>query len=702
MATESGLQFTLNVEGLPDDTFVVVDFQGEAHLSAPFCFDIKLASRNEAVSENDTVDRNVTLVIWQDGELKQRFHGIVRRFSRGDTGFHHTRYALEMVPSLARLSLRQNSRIFQQQSAPEIMSILLQEMGIDDYAFSLSGTPQTREYCVQYRETDLEFLERIAAEEGIFYCFLHSKDKHTVLFSDDTQTLSASGLALPYNVNVGGISKENFVKGWQSSAQARPSSAQLKDYSFKKPAYGFLHEHAGTEMAFQRGTYEHYDYPGRYKSDAAGKPFTQYRLEHLRRDAITATAQSNVPQVQPGMLFDLVDHPDDATNRDWVVVSTQCEGTQPQALEEAGGEGMTTFHNTFSVIPAHRPWRPTPQPKPCVHGPQIAIVTGPDGEEIFCDEHGRVKVQFPWDRYGNSDDASSCWVRVSQGWAGGQYGMMAIPRIGHEVIVSFLEGDPDQPIVTGRTYHATNVPPYPLPANKTRTVLRTETHQGEGFNELRFEDQAGQEEIYVHAQKDMNLLVENDRKDNIKHDLHLDVENERFQHIRVDDHLTVDGQSKEHVKGDISLTVDTSLHIKQGKKQLLEAGTEIHHKAGDKVIIEAGTEITVKTAAGFVKLDPAGVHISGPVVNLNSGGSAGSGSGFGGLKPMLPNEQRAFNRRVMILHDKSEEPVPFVDYRIELADGTAFEGQSDKNGIAYFVESGEEPQPFKVYLRDEG
>ncbi|CZF86819.1 Phage-related baseplate assembly protein [Grimontia marina] len=545
-----------------------------------------------------------------------------------------------MVPSLARLSLRQNSRIFQQQSAPEIMSILLQEMGIDDYAFSLSATSQTREYCVQYRETDLEFLERIAAEEGIFYCFLHSKDKHTVLFSDDTQTLSASGLALPYNVNVGGISKENFVKGWQSSAQARPSSAQLKDYSFKKPAYGFLHEHAGTEMAFQRGTYEHYDYPGRYKSDAAGKPFTQYRLEHLRSDAITATAQSNVPQVQPGMLFDLVDHPDETKNRDWVVVSTQCEGTQPQALEEAGGEGMTTFHNTFSVIPAHRPWRPTPQPKPCVHGPQIAIVTGPDGEEIFCDEHGRVKVQFPWDRYGNSDDASSCWVRVSQGWAGGQYGMMAIPRIGHEVIVSFLEGDPDQPIVTGRTYHATNVPPYPLPANKTRTVLRTETHQGEGFNELRFEDQAGQEEIYVHAQKDMNLLVENDRKDNIKHDLHLDVENERFQHIKVDDHLTVDGQSKEHVKGDKTVISDNKIHIKQGTGQLVDAGNEIHQKSGAKLVIEAGSQITLKAGGCFVTVDTSGVHISGPVIDLNAGGAA----------PTLPGQ----------LPPKPENPLPML------------------------------------------
>ncbi|WP_394213710.1 type VI secretion system tip protein VgrG, partial [Enterovibrio calviensis] len=531
MATESGLQFTLHVEGLPDDALAVVEFSGASALSAPFLYQVKLASRTDTLTDHDVVDRNVSLILWKDGELVQRFHGVVRSFTRGDTGFSHTRYALEMVPALSRLSLRHNSRIFQQQSVPEIISILLQEMGIDEYAFSVSGSPQVREYCVQYRESDLEFLERIAAEEGLFYTFLHSKDKHTVLFSDDTQTLSHSSLTLPYNATVGGTASSAFIKGWQRSAKTRPSSAQLKDYSFKKPAYGFLHDHPGTEMDYQRGTYEHYDYPGRFKSDAAGKPFTQYRLEHLRSDAITATASSNVMQIQAGMLFDLADHPDDEANRGWVVVSTQCDGTQPQALEEHGGEGMTTYHNTFSVIPAHRPWRPAPQAKPCVHGPQMAIVTGPAGEEIFCDEHGRVKVQFPWDRYGNSDEASSCWVRVSQGWAGGQYGMMAIPRIGHEVIVSFLEGDPDQPIITGRTYHATNVPPYPLPANKTRTVLRTETHQGEGFNELRFEDQADKEEIYVHAQKDMNLLVENDRKDNIKHDLHLDVENERFSHI---------------------------------------------------------------------------------------------------------------------------------------------------------------------------
>ncbi|MGF1770659.1 type VI secretion system tip protein VgrG, partial [Enterovibrio makurazakiensis] len=282
-----------------------------------------------------------------------------------------------------------------------------------------------------------------------------------------------------------------------------------------------------------------------------------------------------------------------------------------------------------------------------------------------------------------------CWVRVSQGWAGGQYGMMAIPRIGHEVIVSFLEGDPDQPIITGRTYHATNVPPYPLPANKTRTVIRTETHQGEGFNELRFEDQAEQEEIYVHAQKDMNLLVENDRKDNIKHDLHLDVENERFSHIKVDDHLTVDGQSKAHVAGDISLTTDSSLHIKQGKKHLLEAGSEIHHKAGDKIIIEAGTEITIKTSAGFVKLDPAGVHLSGAVVNLNSGGSTGNGSG---ATPTLPSISSLLTSVIVPnwvefeYLDPDMQPFANTPYRAILSDGTEVSGTLDGDGYARIEE----------------
>ncbi|MNQ23906.1 Phage-related baseplate assembly protein [compost metagenome] len=271
-----------------------------------------------------------------------------------------------------------------------------------------------------------------------------------------------------------------------------------------------------------------------------------------------------------------------------------------------------------------------------VDGPQIATVVGPEGEEIYCDEHGRVKLQFPWDRYGSSNDQSSCWVRVSQGWAGGQYGMLAIPRIGHEVIVSFLEGDPDQPIVTGRTFHATNRPPYELPANKTRTVLRTETHQGEGFNELRFEDQAGQEEIYLHGQKDLNLLIENDAAWHIKHDEHTDIDNERVTRIKANDHLTVEGEKRDQVKADYSLTVDASMHQKLGQSWLTQAGQEVHVKAGAKVVLEAGSEITVKVGGSFIKVDGGGVTLVGPTIKMNSGGSPGSGSGWAGKSPIDP------------------------------------------------------------------
>ncbi|EKO3629295.1 type VI secretion system tip protein VgrG, partial [Vibrio metschnikovii] len=223
------------------------------------------------------------------------------------------------------------------------------------------------------------------------------------------------------------------------------------------------------------------------------------------------------------------------------------QGTQPQALEEEGGHGATTYSNQFKVIPADHTWRATPQPRPQVDGPMIAIVVGPKGEEIFCDEHGRVKVHFPWDRESEQNEHSSCWVRVSQGWAGAQYGFMAIPRIGHEVIVSFLHGDPDQPIITGRTYHATNIPPYPLPANKTRTVIRTETHQGEGFNEIRFEDQAGQEEIFIHAQKDQNNVVNNDETTKVGHD--------RSENVGYDETITIGNNRTETVGNNEAITI---------------------------------------------------------------------------------------------------------------------------------------------------
>jgi type VI secretion system secreted protein VgrG len=403
----------------------------------------------------------------------------------------------------------------------------------------------------------------------------------------------------------------------------------MKDYTFKNPAYALMHEHQADRLESQREDYQYYDYPGRFKTDASGQPFTESRLDALRNDATTATGQSNRPDFTAGAKTELTEHDNPTLNRDWLFTCVTHKGEQPQAMEEEGGSEPTTYHNAFQAIPADRTWRPNPNTihRPLMDGPQIAIVTGPRGEEIHCDENGRVKVRFPWDRYSKNDEQSSAWLRVSQGWAGGQYGFMALPRIGHEVIVSFLDGDPDQPIITGRTYHATNTPPYGLPEHKTRTTLKTQTHKGEGSNELRFEDEADKQQIYVQAQKDLDLLTEHNRTEVIKNDSHRTVENNDFGHIKGNQHATVDGEKRESIGGDYSLTVNGSHHSKQGKNQLIEAGSEIHHKAGMKIVIEAGAEVTLKAGGSFVKVDPSGVTVSGPMVKMNSGGGPGSGTG---------------------------------------------------------------------------
>ncbi|MFY0992931.1 type VI secretion system Vgr family protein, partial [Halomonas sp. C05BenzN] len=446
----------------------------------------------------------------------------------------------------------------------------------------------------------------------------------------------------------GGTPPLRHVRKLRQVSRVRPASAILKDTSFKQPAYSQRHEHAaeGLEEHAQRDDYEHYDYPGRYKADASGEAFTRIRLERLRHDALTAEAESDLPELAPGTRFTLAGHDAESLNRDWQVVTVEHHGEQPQALEEDGvtqgdAAGMTKYDNELVLTPADTAWRPEPDPRPRVDGPQVAFVVGPEGEEIHCDEHGRVKVQFPWDRYAAPDETASAWLRVSQGWAGGGYGSIAIPRIGHEVVVSFLEGDPDQPLITGRTYHAVNTPPYALPEHKTRTVLRTQSHQGDGFNELRFEDQADREQIWLHAQKDLELLTNHDRTEEIGHDSHLKVHHDRIAEIDSDDHLTVHGQRHSQVDGDDHLIVGASRHEKTGRAQLIEAGQEIHHKAGMKVVIEAGAEITLQAGGSFVKLDPSGVTISGASVKINSGGSPGSGSGQAAEAPQLPREVEA-------------------------------------------------------------
>ncbi|MDX1757884.1 MAG: type VI secretion system tip protein VgrG [Marinobacter sp.] len=650
LPTAKGLQFTARVGNLPNNLFSVVGFEFTEALSQLFHGKLELASTDPGIGQtpggqtsslspflSDVLEQPVELVVWQDGQLLRRFTGVVSEFARGDTGHRRTRYEVIVEPPLWRLGLMRNSRIFQTQTPDTILKTLLEERGIADTVFDLKRTPQEREYCVQHRESDLDFLQRLAAEEGWHYRFDIESDNQPLVISDH----HGDALVLPeatYNAAAGGSSRQPAVLEFSYRERVRAASVAMKDYTFTNPAYALMHEQNASGIDHQRDDYQHYDYPGRFKADASGTAFSQARLDALRSDASVAHGKSNRPDLAAGAKLPLANHNQQDLNRDWLLTGVVHTGTQPQALEEEGGSEPTSYSNTFEAIPADRTWRPHPTSveRPLMDGPQMAIVTGPEGEEIHCDEHGRVKVRFPWDRYSENDEHSSAWLRVSQGWAGGQYGFMALPRIGHEVIVSFLDGDPDQPIITGRTYHATNTPPYALPEHKTRTVLKTQSHKGEGSNELRFEDEAGQEQIYVHAQKDLDLLTENDRTEVIKHDSHLTVENDRTGHIQANDHLTVDGERREQVGQDHSFNVTGTLHLKAGTAWLSESGTELHIKAGQKAVIEAGAEITLKAGGSFVKIDPSGVALSGPAIKLNGGGSPGSGSGQGVQAPGMP------------------------------------------------------------------
>ncbi|WP_136253115.1 type VI secretion system Vgr family protein [Onishia niordana] len=656
MLQPKGLQFTLSLAGLPrgpgQTELSVIDFSHEEALSAPFHLRVRFASRAADLSPETLLDRPASLTVWQGGIAQRRVHGIVAEFGRGDRGHRRSHYEVIIRPSLWRLSLCHNSRIFQRVSPLTIINTLCEERGLTDVAFAVTRELEEREYCVQYRETDLEFVERLAAEEGLFYFHQHLESSgedddlgaHRLVFADDPQVLTGLG-ERSYHHRAGGSAPKRHLRRLTQTARVRPARAQLKDYSFKQPAYGQLQDHQGQglEQHSQREDYEHYDYPGRYKADASGQAFTRHRLEHLRHDALTLDGESDLPELSPGARFTLADHDVGEFNRGWQVVKVIHQGEQPQALEEdavgitaSDQAGMTRYHNTLTLTPDDAAWRPEPQPKPRVDGPQVAFVVGPEGEEIHCDEHGRVRCQFPWDRYAAPDETASAWLRVSQGWAGGGYGMMAIPRIGHEVIVSFLEGDPDQPLITGRTYHAVNTPPYSLPEHKTRTVLRTQTHQGEGFNELRFEDQHDQEQIWWHAQKDLELLTENDRLEEIRRDSDLKVKRDRIAEIDRDDHHSVHGERREKSDGAQHLTIDGSLHLSAGQAWLTESGRELHIKAGQKVVMEAGSELTLKAGGSFLKVDGSGITISGPSVKVNAGGSPGSGTGQGAQAPLRP------------------------------------------------------------------
>uniref|UniRef100_UPI00148D1796 type VI secretion system tip protein TssI/VgrG n=1 Tax=Pseudomonas aeruginosa TaxID=287 RepID=UPI00148D1796 len=515
---------------------------------------------------------------------------------------------------LAYLAQRNNQRIFQHLTVPQIVALILEEHGIlaDAYRFQLGTRYPEREYCVQYDESDLHFVQRLCAEEGIHFHFRHSAEAHLLVFGDDQTVFPRLGRPTAYVHDSGLVADEPVIKRFSLRLASRTTRTTRRDYDFEKPRLLLEAGNRPAADAPAEPDLEDYDYPGRFVDRQRGKLLNQRALERHRADRRLGEGVSDQPLLVSGHFLEIAEHPRAEWNDLWLLSEVFHEGKQPQVLEEnvtsdtsaSTDDFQQGYRNRFLATPWEVFFRPPLEhPKPRVLGSQTAVVTGPPGEEIHCDRYGRVRVQFHWDREGQGDDKSSCWLRVASGWAGNGYGGIVIPRVGMEVLVDFLEGDPDQPLVSGCVYHAAHPVPYELPANQTRSVFKSlSSPGGGGYNELRIEDRKGQEQIFVHAQRDWDENIEHDQKIRVGHERHDTVEANSYSEFKAEEHHTVHGERKVELKADDHLTVGDSQHVKLGRAYLARAGREIHLKAGQKMVIEADSELTVKAGGSFIRL----------------------------------------------------------------------------------------------------
>ena len=651
---------------LGDDVLLLQGLTGNEGMSRLFRFDLDVLSEKNSISFKDIVGQNVTIRITLGDNTPRYFNGFVSRFAQSGSDVRFTHYQMEVVPWLWFLTRIADCRIFQEKTIPDIIKAVFDSRGFQDYKFSLTSTYDPREYCVQYRETDFNFVSRLMEQYGIFYFFEHENGKHTLVLGDSESVhqpcphQSKAG----YNLVVGGLDADDVITGWQMEQELRTGKYSLTDYNFETPSANLMANEPTVVSVGGNSAYEIYDYPGEYPNKSQGKTLAAVRMQEEEASHLVVSGSSVCRAFTTGYKFTLEDHYRDDMNTSYVLTEIQhvasVEGSYTAADHTAGEH----YSNHFNCIPATVPFRPPRKtPEPFVQGPQTALVVGKSGEEIWVDKYGRIKVQFYWDRLGKKDEKSSCWIRVSQPWAGRNWGAMWIPRIAQEVIVSFLEGDPDRPLITGRVYNAEHMPAYSLPDEQTKSYFKSYSSKGGGgFNELRFEDKKGEEQVFMHAQKNLDIRVKNNEYETVCKDLHLIVEQDRFEHIKNDHHETIDrdqAQSvgRDHhlkVKGKQALEVDGSHSFKVtgdvaeqfGANHSEQVSQALYLKAGMTIVLEAPMGITLKCGGNSVVVDPAGVTlassalitIQGTLVNINSGPGSppGTGSPCSLVPPMSP------------------------------------------------------------------
>jgi type VI secretion system secreted protein VgrG len=623
---------------LGEDALLLSAYTGYEELGRPFEYHATLLAERHDVSFDSVVGQNVTIRVETVTGETRYINGYVSRLTL--TGARHrlVLYEATIVPWTHFLMQTSDCRIFQEKKVPDIVKEVCRDYGFSDIEDRLTETYRTWEYCVQYRETAFNFISRLMEQEGIYYYFKHENAKHTLVLADGQSSHDPVGSeAIPFETS--GVDAEaEAVSGWQLTAQVMPGVVVQNDYDFTAPKKDLI-----AKAQIQRGhggaSFEIYDYPGEYAETAEGEKLSKVRIEEMHARQERVKGKANVRGLRTGSTFKLSGHPRQDQDREYLVTSCSSSGVTEESESGQAGGGLV-YSVGFEALEVKRTFRAArTTPKPIVQGPQTAFVVGPSGEEIWTDKYGRVKVQFHWDRRSKTDETSSCWIRTTQAWAGKKWGAMFIPRIGTEVVVNFLEGDPDRPILGGCVYNGESMPPHPLPDKLTVSVWKTNSSKGGGgANEIRLDDKKGEEMVYLHAQKDRDDRVEERWRQWVGKSLH--------RIVTEDEKIKVDGDRHDKVAGDVNFKVDGNLsrdvgqkiQEKSGSNYAMDAAQEIHLKAGMKVIIEGGTQVSLKVGGNFVDIGPSGVSIVGTLVNINSGGSAGSGSGSSPTSPTDPEE----------------------------------------------------------------
>jgi type VI secretion system secreted protein VgrG len=651
------------------DKLFLLAFSGHEGLSQLFQFHLSVLAENSSPLKFESLlSKSVAFGIQGDLKLKLKpraFHGTVIQISQGARDQDFTEYELVVAPAIWALTRRFGSRLFQHLNVKDILEQIFAGFEVDD---QIQGDFKPREYCTQYQETDFDFASRLMEEEGIYYFFKFVDGTHKLVLANTPQShpdlLDAAKVI--YEEVEGGGRDEERVSEWHKAQNWGSGKVTLWDHHFELP-----HKHLEADKTVQptvkagkashkfnlggNDALEVYENSGRYAQrfdgiDKSGgekaadlsniysdnKRTAAIRIEEIEHPLLAIHGAGTHRQFTAGYKFTLQRHYD----ADDTYVLREVTHSAEEADFRSGGGRDKHYSNSFTCFPLALPFRPPRVTRrPLISGPLSAVVVGPAGEEIFPDKYGRVKVQFHWDREGKSDLDSSCWLRVVTPWAGKQWGMITIPRIGHEVIVEFLEGDPDRPIIIGSVYNAHQMPPYPLPAEKTKSTIKSlSSPGGGGFNEFRFEDKAGKEQIFIHAQRNQDIRVKNDLLEFVGNDSHRIVTNDHMEQVKGDQHLTVTGDQNEKIDGTVSLKAGMNYEAKVGTNYELDAGMEIYAKAGVNLVIESGTTLTLKVGGNFININPGGVFISGTMVMINSGGAAGSGAGANPTPPKPPKE----------------------------------------------------------------